>query len=163
MTEAEPETRQDFMTRLRFTSWHCASLRFASGSFSKNPPRLASPRADSASPRLASLRLVKILHKFTFKISRILGTCATDFSVDELQWTRVSLDYLIQLHCLLSKQKIIATARKKESWTTRIYSIWFFILEKKIQFDQIPILLVMSSDSDGIELVFSDWYKETTV
>ena len=97
-------------------------------------------------PRLASLRVAKILHKFTFKVPRILGICATDFSVDELQLTRVCSDYLIQLHYLLSKQKIIvATSKKEKIGKQELIQLDFSMLRKKFNSIKSSILLVKVS------------------
>ena len=95
-------------------------------------------------PRLASLRVAKILHKFTFKVPRILGICATDFSVDELQLTRVCSDYLIQLHYLLSKQKIIIATSKKEK-IGKLIQLDFSMLRRKFNSIKSSILLVKVS------------------
>jgi len=152
------------MTRPRFASWNSASLRFASIHSKKTC--LASLRLVRILPRLASPRLASSGEDSTQiyfqSITHIRYMCHGFFC-----WWAAINESLLRLSdsaSLSAKQtKNIATTRKKENWTTKIYSIWFFIFEKKINSIKIPILLSVSSDSDRIELVFSDWYKERKV
>ncbi len=57
----------------------------------------------------------------------MLGTLLQFLFVDNLHWMRVCLVYLIQLYCLVSKEKIIINNKKKNE-QQRFIQFCFFIL-----------------------------------